>query len=418
MIAFFCEECGGRNTFDANTLDSKERYFECRFCHELTPLPRIRDRAPARNLIDTKSFKILIVDDEEYHVDLLASMLENEYSIITATNGQQSIRLAHEANPDLILMDVIMPDLSGHEVCRKLKANKRTRHIPVIFVSSMADTVDEEKGFEAGAVDYITKPIKLSIVKARVAIHLELKRQLRRGKKENQKSNQSIKWLEQQVIQQQMAEAETRQFNADLEQTLDAADLIVLIQDVEKRIIHVNASAGRAFNKTYDEMIGRRCHEIFYGLSEPCENCDQIADISNSLKKPIKVTVEPLGKTFWMNRLPRFDENSALIGYIHVGQEISLSKMAGLFSLRDAVEEPASKMVQRGELKRANIDNLLTAMDALSTILLNNELIRKTYQNDENLVGKTEQIGNAISRASTLITETIYEASGVATVSS
>lgn len=411
MIAFFCEECGGRNTIDAKTLGKNQSHFECRFCHELVPLPQIRDEAPGKKLIDTKNFTILIVDDEEVHLDLLQSMLENEYAIITANGGQEAIRLAHEAKPDLILMDVVMPDLSGHAVCRQLKANKRTRRIPVIFVSSMAEAVDEEKGFAAGAVDYIAKPIKLSIVKARVAIHLEFKRQLQQRKKESQKFSQSIKWLEKQVVKLQLAEAEARQINSDLEQTLDIADIMMMIQDDKKRIIRVNKAACRMFQKNNDELVGKHCFELFHERLRPCENCAQISDISNASKKPTKIAIESLGKTLLLNRLPRFDENSALAGYIHIAREISLAQMAELFLPNDVIEDPTCKMVQRGQLGPANIDNLLTAMDALSTILLNNELIRKSYQNDAELTGKTEQIGNALGRASMLITDTINDAS-------
>jgi len=410
MIAFFCEECGGRNVFDINTLDKKKSQFECQFCHEWVPLPQIRENALGKNLINTKNFKILIVDDEEVHQELLKMVLEEEYSIITANGGKEALRFASEANPDLILLDIIMPDMRGDEVCRQLKADKRTRHIPVIFVTSMADTVDEQKGLETGAVDYITKPIQLPIVKARIAIHLELKRQFDLRKKEAKKFNQSIKWLEQQVIDHQLAEMEAQQVKSELEQTLDVADDIVTILDLEKRIVRVNKTACRIFRKTADELVGKYCYEVFCPTMKPCGNCPEIAELSSSVSKPLKIVNEGLGKTFLMNLLPRFDDNGTLIGCMHVAREVTVPQMASTFLPKNPVEDHEGAMVQRGDLNRANIDNLLTVMDTLSIILISNELIRKSNQNNANVSNETEWISNAVSRASILITETINEA--------
>jgi CheY-like chemotaxis protein len=410
MIAFFCEECGGRNTIDIDTLDKNKNNIQCQFCREWVPLPQIRNNALDKNMINTKNFKILVVDDEEAHRELLKMMLENEYSIITANGGKEALKFASEANPDLILLDVMMPDMQGDEVCRQLKADKRTRHIPVIFVTSMAEIVDEQKGLEAGAVDYITKPIQFSIAQARIAIHLELKRQSDQRKKEARRFNQSVKWLEQQVINHQSAEMEALQIKSELEQTLDVVDDIVTIQDVKKRIIRVNKAACRTFQKTADELVGKYCYEVFHGTSKLCDNCPEIADISSSVTKPVKIVNETLGKTFLMNHFPRFDDDDILTGSMHVAREVSLPLMAASFLQKKSSEKPVRVMVQRGELNRANIDNLLTVMDALSIILLNNELILKDNPDHANVDSKTARISNALIRASMLITETINEA--------
>lgn len=407
MIAFFCEECGGRNTFDADILDGGKSHFECRFCHELAPLPQIRGRLQGKKIIDTKSFKILVVDDEPMHVDLIKAMLENEYSIITAGNGEEALGLAARALPDLILMDVMMPDMTGRQACKKLKADKQTRHIPVIFVTSLTDTNDEKKGLEVGAVDYITKPINSEIAKARIAIHLELKRQFDQRKKEARKFSQSIKWLEQQVMSHQSAEMEAQQARFELEQTLDVVDHIVTIQDTEKRVIRANKAACDAFAKPPDELVGRYCYELFQGTSKPCANCPDSSDTKHANTKPIQIQNQTLNKTFLVNQYPRFDDKGVAIGFMHVAKEISLPQMAASYLKNKSLEEPECTMVQRGDLNRAAIDNLLTVMDTLSIILLNNELIRASNENDDDMAVKTERISNAVSRASMLITETI-----------
>ncbi len=125
----------------------------------------------------TKKFKtILIVDDTPANIQILVEVLKDEYTTIIATNGDKALRLAaKEHAPDLILLDVMMPVMDGYEACAKLKSDKKTRDIPVIFVTAKSDVEDELKGFELGAVDYITKPISPPLVKARVKTHLSLK---------------------------------------------------------------------------------------------------------------------------------------------------------------------------------------------------------------------------------------------------
>lgn len=121
--------------------------------------------------------KLLIIDDEPANIHILDNMLREEYDIIVALNGKQALKRAVAAQPDIILLDIQMADMDGYEVCRRLMANRATCGIPIIFVTSMTDEEDERKGLELGAVDYITKPYRPSILKARLRNHLELKRQ-------------------------------------------------------------------------------------------------------------------------------------------------------------------------------------------------------------------------------------------------
>jgi putative two-component system response regulator len=119
---------------------------------------------------------ILIVDDEPANLLLLRHILQKDYRLLFAKDGPRALTLAREELPDLVLLDVMMPGMTGHTVCRALKADPATAHLPVIFVTALADTSDELEGFSAGAVDYITKPVSPPIVKARVRTHLSLVR--------------------------------------------------------------------------------------------------------------------------------------------------------------------------------------------------------------------------------------------------
>jgi len=118
--------------------------------------------------------KILVVDDEPVNIDVLTGLLKQDYRLIVAKNGERALKAAHSANPDLILLDIMMPDMDGYEVCRRLKADASTRDIPVIFITAMDQTGDETLGFELGAADYITKPVSPPVLKARVKTQLAL----------------------------------------------------------------------------------------------------------------------------------------------------------------------------------------------------------------------------------------------------
>lgn len=121
--------------------------------------------------------RVLIVDDALSNVAVLAEQLKDDYDVRVATRGEEALDLAlSPETPDIVLLDIIMPGMDGHEVCRRLKATPSTRNIPVIFITAKSEVEDEARGLELGAVDYIVKPFNLAIVKARVKTHLELKR--------------------------------------------------------------------------------------------------------------------------------------------------------------------------------------------------------------------------------------------------
>lgn len=122
-----------------------------------------------------KKQSVLIVDDIPENIDVLNEILRHDYRIQIAINGEIALKIANSNNhPDLILLDIIMPGMDGYEVCRRLKESDATHKIPVIFVTSKMDIEDESRGFTVGAVDYITKPVSASIVRARVSTHLAL----------------------------------------------------------------------------------------------------------------------------------------------------------------------------------------------------------------------------------------------------
>jgi putative two-component system response regulator len=119
---------------------------------------------------------VLVVDDTADNISLMSGLLKDRYRLKVANSGEKALRIARsETPPDLILLDIMMPEMSGHEVCTTLKADPRTAEIPIIFLTALIDMEEEERGLKMGAVDYITKPISPAVVLARVATHLKIK---------------------------------------------------------------------------------------------------------------------------------------------------------------------------------------------------------------------------------------------------
>ncbi|QNP58539.1 response regulator [Paenacidovorax monticola] len=120
--------------------------------------------------------RLLVVDDEPTNLQVLRLVLQADYRLLFATDGERALAIARQQRPDLVLLDIMMPQLDGYAVCRALKADPATAPIPVIFVTALTDSQDEARGFEAGGVDYITKPVSAPVVRARVRTHLSLVR--------------------------------------------------------------------------------------------------------------------------------------------------------------------------------------------------------------------------------------------------
>ncbi|WP_322044216.1 diguanylate cyclase [Paraburkholderia sp. J67] len=123
--------------------------------------------------------KILVVDDAAINRQVLAELLKADHTVILAKNGEQALALAAQHQPDLMLLDVVMPEINGYDVLRQLKSDPRTAAIAVIFITGLDTPEDEEHGLMLGASDYITKPFNLAVVRARVRCHLQLARQRR-----------------------------------------------------------------------------------------------------------------------------------------------------------------------------------------------------------------------------------------------
>ena len=179
--------------------------------------------------LQNRKIRILVVDDEEIYLHAIVGLLAGTYKIIVALNGHEGLKIAQsDPPPDLILLDVMMPDMGGFEVCRQLKKDSRSKDIPVVFLSALEEVENKTKGFKVGGVDYITKPFQGAEVLARVKTHienLELQRQLARE-------------------------------NARFKTLAEAAFEGIFIHD-QGRILDVNSEASRIFRSEPQELLGQ-----------------------------------------------------------------------------------------------------------------------------------------------------------------
>jgi len=201
-----------------------------------------------------ESSRILIVDDERHNIKVLADFLRDEHRIMAAKSGKQAIEAVQGPNlPDLILLDIMMPGMDGYDVCRQLKADPRTMHIPVIFITALDASDDEARGFDVGAVDYIAKPFKPVIVKARVRTHIQLKRK--------------TDLLERLALLDGLTEIPNRRcFDVTLEKELrrkkrDGSLLSLVILDIDY---------FKKYNDTYGHAAGDTCLRQVAGAMKEC----------------------------------------------------------------------------------------------------------------------------------------------------
>jgi response regulator RpfG family c-di-GMP phosphodiesterase len=148
--------------------------------------------------MEVKKQTILIVDDEPGNIEILSETLGDNYEILFAVSGREALEIAKRKIPDMIILDIIMPAMSGYEVLRNLKLNQLLKEIPIIFITALGEEDQETRGLAMGAVDYISKPFNITIVKLRVKTQLELKLQrdvLIQRNEELQKALAQIKTL-------------------------------------------------------------------------------------------------------------------------------------------------------------------------------------------------------------------------------
>lgn len=209
---------------------------------------------------------ILAIDDTPENLQLLAQLLsDRHYKVRSVTKGKTALRAAQAAPPDLILLDVNMPELNGYEVCQQLKADPRTAHVPVIFISALGETLDKVQAFRVGGVDYITKPFQVEEVLARIETHLRLQLLQRQLQAQNTQLQQEMR------DRQQAEEKFAKAFRV-------SPNPITLTSLPECRFLEVNPSFLRLTGYSREQVIGYSVFDLglSLGLNESAQDVQEL----------------------------------------------------------------------------------------------------------------------------------------------
>ena len=269
--------------------------------------------------IKASSGDILIVDDDTNHLTLLVQMLEKYgYKVRATQRGKHAILSAKMSQPDLIILDVMMPDLDGYTVCKHLKANPKTCNIPILFISALDGTVDKVKAFGVGGVDFISKPFEIEEVLARVETHLT-----------NQKLKQQLKDQNHQLQQEITIRATSEAYLRLLQRAVDASSNGIVIADAQlpdKPLTYVNSGFERTTGYSADEVIGENCRFLQgEDINQP-NLIEMRKGIAEGRETNIIVRNYRKDGTLFWNKLsisPVRDEEGNLTHFIGIQEDIS-----------------------------------------------------------------------------------------------
>ena len=297
---------------------------------------------------------ILIVDDTMYSLRVFSNLLAQEgYQVQTAQDGPTALEMVEEARPDLILLDILMPGMDGIEVCQQLKENDRTSDIPVIFISALGEMIDKVKGFEAGGVDYITKPFQVEEILARVETHLAVHQLQKQLESKNEQ-------LQQEIAKRRQAETSLLEERNLLRALVDNLPDLIYVKDTQSRFLLANDATRRHLGgETIEEIIGRTDFDF-----SPPELAEQYyADEQKIFRtgEPLILHEEPsfdheTETTRWLltMKVPFYENRGQIAGLVGMNRDITKLKQTE-DALRTAHDEVEMKVLQRtAELVKAN----------------------------------------------------------------
>jgi PAS domain S-box-containing protein len=309
--------------------------------------------------------RILAIDDEEIYLHAIVGLLSDQYKIIIAMNGQEGLEIARsDPQPDLVLMDVMMPDIGGFQVCRQFKQDARTKDIPVVFLSALGEVGNKTKGFEAGGVDYITKPFQGEEVLARVKTHVEnrnLHRKLAR---------------------------ESARFK-----TLAEASFEGVIIHKKGRILDANREAARVFNCAHDQLLA---HNLLDRLPKDCRTA-----VLEETDRPYEGEI----KNFTGGLIPVEIRTKHLRYAAHRASVTAIRDMSVQKSIEDerAALQNENRVLKASLEERYKFGNIVGRSPAMKRVY---ELVSQAASSDFHVIIKGES-----GTGKELVAQTIYELS-------
>ena len=274
---------------------------------------------------------IMIIDDTLDNLHLLSKVLGIQgYKVRSVSNGSRALKAARLAPPDLVLLDVRMPEMNGYEVCKAFKAHERLKDIPVLFLSVLDEAVDKLKGFEVGGVDYITKPFQEQEVLARVETHLTLRKMQQRLEEQNSR-------LQQEIAERKRAEDELRESEARaktlanaIPDILDNATSVIFLKDIDGHYLLVNREFESLFRISKHDVLGKTDYDMFpKEMADAfCENDHRVIDADASLELEECVPHDDGLHTYMSIKFPLHNNDGELYGICGIATDITERKRA------------------------------------------------------------------------------------------
>ncbi len=318
-----------------------------------------------------KQQRVLIVDDIPENIHILLNILKDDFMILTATSGEQALEVTlNEPIPDIILLDIQLPGIDGYEVCKRLKANKKTKDIPIIFVTVLTENIDEAKGLKLGAIDYITKPINSELLKIRLINHLKLK---------NQKD----------ILQESLV---------NFQNIFDMTMEMIVLTDKQDNIVDINQSGVNMLGYSKkSELIGSAIHkhivpsDLEFVLASRKENNSHMIDVELLKKDGTTLPVLARGRNI-----------------MYGGKEVRLSTLMDLTEIKEKEQQlmQQSRLAQIGEMLSMIAHQWRQPLTAISATSMSLEFKAEQGNIDkETVLKKAKNISNYTQRLSKTIDE-------------
>jgi len=315
---------------------------------------------------------IMIVDDTEMNIVILVEALQDDYDLIVAINGIDAIELLEDQKPDLILLDIMMPEIDGYEVLKKLKGNPDLEHIPVILLSAITDSDSKNKGFSLGAVDYVTKPFEIIEVKARVRTQIRLEEARLVLENQNIVLEEKVKERTRLIERTNFA---TIYCLAALAETRDP-ETGAHIKRTQKYIKELALELSD--KEEYKDVLTREYIELLY-KSAPLHDIGKVGIKDSILLKPGKLTVEEFEE---MKNHTTYGGESLMVGIKELGQESFLT-LAKEIALTHHEKWDGSGYPRGLSKKEIPISGRLMALSDVYDALISKRVYKEAYTHEE-----------------------------------